>query len=98
MRKDFSIFVGTAGIGGDDNGVNGVVQRSQDRGKSWQTLSFPVPPNTPVWHLATNPVDPNLIVCSTHYGQVFVSDDGGDAWNKIGREFSEIRSLAWTPN
>ena len=86
------------GLGGDDNSVNGVAQRSKDRGQTWQSLSFPVPPNTPVWSFATNPADPNLIVCSTHYGQVFVSEDGGDAWHKIRQEFSEIRALAWTPN
>ena len=85
-------------LGGDDISVTGVVQRSKDRGETWEPLSFPIPPNTPIWNFATNPADPDLIVCSTHYGQLFVSTDGGDAWEKVRQEFSEIRSLAWTPN
>ena len=85
-------------LGGDDNSVNGVVQRSKDRGQTWEALTFPVPPNTPIWNFAMNAADPELIVCSTHYGQVFVSEDGGDAWHKVRQEFSEIRALAWTPN
>jgi photosystem II stability/assembly factor-like uncharacterized protein len=85
-------------LGGDDNSVNGVVQRSKDRGQTWEALTFPVPPNTPVWNFAMNAADPELIVCSTHYGQVFVSEDGGDVWHKVRQEFSEIRALAWTPN
>ncbi len=87
-----------AALGGDDNSVNGVVQRSKDRGQTWEALTFPVPPNTPIWNFAVNAADPDLIVCSTHYGQVFVSEDGGDAWHKVRQEFSEIRALAWTPN
>ena len=64
-------------LGGDDNSVSGTVQRSKDRGQTWEPLSFPVPPNTPLWNLAVNPADPELIVCSSHYGQVFMSEDGG---------------------
>ena len=85
-------------LGGDDNSVAGVVQRSEDRGRTWQALTFPTPPNTPVWNFAVNSADPDLIVCSTHYGQVFVSEDAGDHWEKVRQEFSEIRALAWTPN
>ena len=72
-------------LGGDDISVTGVVQRSKDRGETWEPLSFPIPPNTPIWNFATNPADPDLIVCSTHYGQLFVSTDGGDAWEKFAR-------------
>ena len=42
--------------------------------------------------------DPNLVLTCSHYGQVFVSEDAGDSWRKVRREFSEIRALAWVPN
>ena len=76
----------------------GVAYRSRDRGETWHTLEFPVPPNTPIWNFALHPADPELIVCSTHYGQVFISENAGDRWCKVAQEFSEIRALAWTPN
>jgi len=37
------------------------------------------------------------VACS-HYGQLFVSNDGGDSWEKLRREFAEVRAVAWTPN
>jgi hypothetical protein len=30
--------------------------------------------------------------------QVFASENAGDSWVKLRREFAEIRTLAWTPN
>jgi len=51
-----------------------------------------------MWTFAMHSTDPNLMLTCSHYGQVFVSEDAGDAWSKIRREFSEIRDLAWLPN
>ena len=85
-------------LGGDDNAVAGVALRSRDRGGTWYPLEFPVPPNTPIWNFALHPADSALILCSSHYGQVFISDNAGDSWRKVAQEFSEIRALAWTPN
>jgi len=79
-------------------GETGTVQRSTDRGKSWETLPLPVVPNTPIWTFATHSADPSLMLTCSHYGQVFVSDNAGDSWRKVRREFSEIRALAWVPN
>ena len=76
----------------------GAVARSGDRGKTWELLSMPVGPNSPIWNLAVHPANPNRLVCSSHFGQVFVSEDAGDSWRKIPREFSEIRALAWVPH
>jgi photosystem II stability/assembly factor-like uncharacterized protein len=55
-------------------------------------------PNTPIWTFAMNSADPDRMLTCSHYGQVFVSDDAGDSWRKVKREFSEIRALAWVPN
>jgi photosystem II stability/assembly factor-like uncharacterized protein len=78
-------------------GETGGVQRSQDRGQSWETLPLPIAPNTPIWTFATHAADADLMVTCSHYGQVFISEDAGDSWRKVRREFSEIRALAWVP-
>jgi photosystem II stability/assembly factor-like uncharacterized protein len=78
-------------------GEAGSVQRSQDRGQSWETLPLPIVPNTPIWTFATHAADADLMVTCSHYGQVFISEDAGDSWRKVRREFSEIRALAWVP-
>lgn len=41
---------------------------------------------------------PDVIVAGTLHGYVYVSEDGGDSWRKLRKEFGEIRSVAVTPN
>ena len=79
-------------------GDDGAVLRSRDRGETWETLPLPAKPNSPIWSFGVNPADPNIVLCNSHYGEVFRTEDGGDSWTKVDREFSEIRGLAWTPN
>ena len=79
-------------------GVTGAVQRSTDRGKTWDLLELPQEPNTPMWAFSTHASDPDFILCCSHYGQIYATADGGDWWVKLPREFSEVRGLAWTPN
>ena len=89
------VFVGNGnGAAGD----NGTLQRSKDLGETWETLPLPIEPNTPVWTFAMNRADPELMLTCSHYGQVFATEDGGDSWRKMRREFSETRALAWVPN
>ena len=89
------IFVAT---GDGPMGSTGAIQRSRDGGQTWDRPPLPVEPNTPIWAFATHAADPDLIMACSHYGELFVSSDGGDSWDKLRREFAEIRSLAWTPN
>jgi photosystem II stability/assembly factor-like uncharacterized protein len=89
------IFVAT---GDGAIGSTGAIQRSKDGGRTWQMVTMPVEPNTPMWAFATHQAEPGLILACSHYGQLFRSDDGGDSWVKLRREFAEIRALAWTPN
>ncbi len=42
--------------------------------------------------------DPNLVLASSLYGQLFFSNDGGGSWQKVRLAFSEVRSLAWMPS
>ncbi len=79
-------------------GSTGAIQRSKDGGQSWQALPLPVEPNSPIWSFATHPANANRILACSHYGEIFASEDAGDSWVKLRREFSEIRALAWTPN
>ncbi len=90
-----TLFVAT---GDSAVGSTGAIQRSQDGGHRWQSLKLPVEPNSPIWAFATHPADPDRILACSHYGEVFASANGGDTWAKLGREFTEIRALAWTPN
>ena len=86
------------GIGDSSLGATGGLQRSTDGGSIWETLPLPTEPNSPMWSFATNPADPDLILASSHYGEIFTSFDTGDSWQKLKREFSEIQGLAWIPN
>jgi photosystem II stability/assembly factor-like uncharacterized protein len=79
-------------------GDAGAIQRSKDGGKSWHPLSLPAEPNSPIWAFATHPADPGLIVACSHYGELFASKNAGDSWQKLRREFTEIRALSWVPN
>lgn len=90
-----TVFVAT---GDGAAGTTGAIQRSRDGGHSWQSPSLPVAPNSPIWAFATHAADPGLILACSHYGEIFASSDAGDRWTKLPREFTEIRSLVWTPN
>ncbi|HXJ84351.1 MAG TPA: YCF48-related protein [Candidatus Methylomirabilis sp.] len=86
-----------AGCGETTTGETGAVLRSPDGGQTWQPLPLPSRPNATVWGLATHPADPNRLVTFTLFGEVYVSEDAGDSWRKIAREFGEIRTAAWLP-
>ena len=90
-----TVFVAT---GDGASGSTGAIQRSKDGGNSWERLSLPATPNSPIWAFATHAADPGLIVACSHYGEVYASHNAGDSWKKLPREFTEIRALAWTPN
>jgi len=86
-----------AGCGETTTGETGAVLRSGDGGVTWEPLSLPVRPNATVWGLATHPADPGRVVAFTLFGEVYATDDAGESWRKIGREFGEIRAAAWLP-
>jgi hypothetical protein len=51
-----------------------------------------------MWNYAMHPSDPERIYASSVSGQVYHSTDGGTSWEKLEREFGEIRALAWAPS
>src|SRR5439155_747294 len=72
-----TLFVATGnGAAGDA----GAIQRSRDGGRSWEMLSLPAEPNSPIWNFATHAADSGLIVACSHYGELFASDNAGDSW------------------
>jgi photosystem II stability/assembly factor-like uncharacterized protein len=85
-----------AGCGETTTGEKGYVLRSDDMGESWQTLNLPTQANSTIWGLATHPADADRILAFSLFGEVYVSDDAGDSWGKIGR--GEIRAAAWLPH
>ena len=86
------------GQGDQSIGLTGRIERSKDRGKTWETLPLPVEPNSTIWAFGTNPADPNRVVAGTILGEVYFTSDGGDSWEKAWREFGELRAVAWMPN
>ncbi len=86
-----------AGCGQTTTGETGAVLRSGDDGQTWRSLPLPAQPNATMWGLATHAADPARIVAWSLFGEVYVSEDAGESWRKIAREFGEIRTGAWLP-
>ena len=86
-----------AGCGQTTTGETGEVLRSSDGGQTWRSLPLPTRPNATMWGLATHPADAARIVAFSLFGEVYVSEDAGESWRKIAREFGEIRAAAWLP-
>ena len=87
-----------AGCGETDDRREGVCPRSNDMGENWEVLKLPGPANSTIWGVATHPAEANRILAFSLFGEVYVSEDAGDSWGKIAREFGEIRAAAWLPN
>jgi photosystem II stability/assembly factor-like uncharacterized protein len=85
------------GQGDGPPGSVGLVARSTDGGGHWEPARVPGPANSTVWNFAGHAADPQLVFASSVSGEVYQSNDAGASWQKLAREFGEIRALAWTP-
>ena len=89
------VFVGN---GDTIPGDTGAIRRSKDGGKTWEAVPLPEEPNSHIYWLGAHPSDPNRIVANSINGEIYTSGDGGDSWQKLKREFGEVRAIAWMPN
>jgi photosystem II stability/assembly factor-like uncharacterized protein len=69
--------------------------RSPDRGRTWTSIAGNLPTRGPVWAVAEDHVDPNLLFAGTEFG-VFVTVDGGKRWVRLegGLPTIPVRDLA----
>ena len=95
-KNDPNVLLVAAGEG--PFGSTGNIQRSKDRGQTWEAVPLPVEPNTPIWSFSAHAADPDFLLACSHYGELYTTNNGGDSWEKLHREFTEVRSIAWTPN
>ena len=84
-------------LGDSTPGRIGTVVRSRDAGVTWETLKFPVQPNSAIWTVAVSESAPDMMFAASRYGYLYRSDDGGDSWRKLWREFGEVSSIQWVP-
>lgn len=75
-------------------GSTGRLLRSTDFGASWRDVELPGETNSTPWCVASHPDDPRLMFTVTNLGQLYRSRDGGGRWEKLRREFGEVRTLA----
>jgi photosystem II stability/assembly factor-like uncharacterized protein len=84
-------------LGDSTPGRTGTLVRSRDAGTTWQSLSLPTQPNSAVWTVSVSAATPDLMLAASRYGYLYRSDDGGDSWRKLWREFGEVSSVLWVP-
>jgi photosystem II stability/assembly factor-like uncharacterized protein len=70
---------------------------SHDAGTTWSPAGLPGRSNSTMWNFGVHPADAGLLYAASVSGQLYRSTDGGTHWDKLGKEFGEIRALAWAP-
>jgi photosystem II stability/assembly factor-like uncharacterized protein len=85
------------GNGDGPPGSTGAAWRSEDGGLTWQRMALPTTPNSTIWDFAFHAAQPERVYAYSVSGEVYHSPDGGAQWEKLPREFGEIRALTWTP-
>ena len=88
------IFLGN---GEGPPGFAGAAWRSSDGGRSWEPIALPGRPNSTIWDFALHPSDSALVYAYTVSGQIYRTSNNGETWDKLPREFGEIRALVWLP-
>lgn len=56
--------------------------KTNDKGKTWTNISGTLPENGPVYSIAEDHINPDLLFCGTEFGFYF-SNDGGKNWIEI---------------
>lgn len=71
-----------AGCGATTTGENGYILRTTDDGITWEILKLPVQPNATIWGFATHPANADRILAFSLFGEVYVTEDGGESWQQ----------------
>ena len=58
---------------------------------------MPTEPNSAMWTVTVPTPEPDLVFAASRFGQLYRSRDGGQTWQKLWRELSEISAIAWVP-
>lgn len=69
--------------------------KSTDAGRTWTSIKSNLPANQPVWAIAEDHVNPNLLFAGTEYG-LFFTVDGGQKWIQMrgGLPTIQVRDIA----
>ncbi len=78
-------------------GSTGRLLKSVDYGETWADARLPGEPNSTPWCIAVHPAQPELMYTCTNLGLLYKSQDGGEMWTQLPRQFGEIRSLLLRP-
>jgi photosystem II stability/assembly factor-like uncharacterized protein len=65
------------------------VLKSENRGRTWKSISGDLPERGFAHSIAEDHVDPDLLFLGTEYG-VFVTQDGGTSWSQMKNNFPTI--------
>jgi photosystem II stability/assembly factor-like uncharacterized protein len=84
-------------LGDATPGRTGTIMRSLDAGLTWQNLAVSPQPNSAMWTVSTPASASEMVFAASRYGYLYRSDDGGDTWRKLWREFGEVSSIVWVP-
>lgn len=69
--------------------------KSTDAGRTWVSIASNLPKNHPVWAIAEDHVNPNLLFAGTEFG-LFFTVDGGQKWVQLkgGLPTIQVRDIA----
>ena len=70
---------------------------SGDGAQSWKVANFDIEPSSCLWGIHVNHGDPRQLVTGSKYGDLYVSRDGGQNWEKEWRSFPEISDVLCIP-
>ena len=79
-------------------GRTGAIEVSKDGGKSFHRAQLPDTPKATMYWLATHEELPGVIAATSVYGQIYVSGDHCETWDKLDRELGEIRASLLVPS
>ena len=79
-------------------GATGALEVSRDGGDTWKRVDLPTPPNSTMYWLAVHDDLPGVVVATSVFGQIYVSEDHAHTWRKLDREFGEIRAVCISPD